>query len=229
MQLSDFTLRIILIFIPGVISFIIIDKLTTHKEPKLHQILINSFVLGFLCYCFYYLVTLLIGISLKINLRFLFFEVLTNKDTPLNFKEIILVTGLSFPMGFIFAFLINYKILHRIAHIRIKNFQISNKFGDVDVWSYIMNSKMPEWVVVRDIENDLMYEGWVEAFSDSTEKDELFLRDVKVYKNSTADELYAVPGLYLPRKRENLVMEFPLLEFSEYIQRSKEEEKRQNG
>jgi len=85
---------------------------------------------------------------------------------------------------------------------------VSAKFGDIDVFSYIMNSQIPEWIVVRDIENNLMYEGWVEAFSDSTERDELFLRDVKVFNNKTAGELYDVPGVYIPKKRDNLVIEF---------------------
>lgn len=82
-----------------------------------------------------------------------------------------------------------------------------------------MNSQIPEWVIVRDIENDLMYEGWVQAFSDSTERDELFLRDVKVFTNKTADELYEIPGLYLPKSRENLTIEFPALKFSEFRKR----------
>ena len=71
-----------------------------------------------------------------------------------------------------------------------------------------MNSNMPGWVVVRDIENDLAYEGWIHAFSVGNERDELFLRDVKVFTNKTAEELYAVPALYLPKNRESLTIEW---------------------
>jgi hypothetical protein len=60
-----------------------------------------------------------------------------------------------------------------------------------------------------------MYQGWIQACSDPPEKDELFLRDVKVFTNSTAQELYSVPGLYFPRKRENITIEFPGMQFSE--------------
>jgi len=222
MELSEFTWRIILLFIPGIISFIIIDQLTVHKGSKIHWILIDSLILGFFCYSFYYVITLILNLFPNINLEFSFFEALTNKDSSLNFNEITFVTGLSVPIGFFFTFLINYKVLYRISHI----LKISNKFGDIDVWSYIMNSKEPEWVVIRDIENDLMYEGWIEAFSDSTEANELFLRDVKVFKDSTAEELYEIPGLYLPRRRENLIIELPSLEFSKYMKRPKIEEEK---
>lgn len=218
MQISEFTFRIILIFIPGLITFTIINNLTVHKETKLHQILLNSLIFGFICYAGYYLITL----SPYFNLEFSFIEMLTKESAILNFKEILIATSLSIPIGAFFSFLINYKILHKIAHM----LKISNKFGDTDVWSYLMNLKMPEWIIVRDIENDLMYEGWVQVFSDSTEKNELFLRDVKVYKNSTGDELYEIPGLYLARKRESLTVEFPLLKFSEYKKRPNEKEEK---
>ncbi|MBM4056201.1 MAG: hypothetical protein FJ264_16335 [Planctomycetes bacterium] len=162
---------------------------------------------------------------MKNDVKFSFLKVLIDKNATINFKEIVFVTILSIPIGFLFTFLLNYKVLFRVAH----KLKISKKFGDLDVWSYIMNSKTPEWVVIRDIENDLMYEGWIEAFSDSTGVDELFLRDVKVYKNSTAEECYEIPGLYLPRKRENLIIEFPLLKFSEYKGRPQRKEDKQNG
>jgi hypothetical protein len=222
MQLSEFTLRIVFLFIPGIISFVIIDKLTVHKESRIHNILISSLILGFICYSSYYSIILVVNQLVETDLKFSFLTTLTKKDAELNFREISIVAGLSVPVGFVFTFLINYKILDRIAHW----LRISNKFGDIDVWSYIMNSKVPEWAVIRDIENDLMYEGWVQAFSDSTGEDEVFLRDVKVYKNSTAEELYETPGLYLPRKRQNLTVEFPLLKFSKYRERPSQEEEK---
>jgi len=215
MEFSEFTFKIILLFIPGIISYIIIEKLISHREPKIFQTLANTLILGFVCYSFYYVLIQLINMFSKTNIECLFFKALLYEHTEINFGEIAIVAALSIPIGLLFAFLINYKILFRIANF----LKVTKKFGDIDVWSYIMNSKNVEWIVVRDIENDLMYEGWVEAFSDSTETDELFLSDVIVFENSTGDELYKTPALYLPKKRENLIMEFPSLEFSEYIKR----------
>lgn len=152
--------------------------------------------------------------------NFYFFDALTNKDVRLDFKEIAIVTLISVAVGFLFAFFVNYKVLYIIAH----KLKISNKFGDSDVWSYIMNSKVSQWVVVRDLDSDLTYEGWIRAFSDSAEKDELFLRDVKVFKSSTSEELYETPGLYLSRDRKTINIEFPRLEFTELRKRIKKQE-----
>lgn len=212
MTLSEFTLRLILIFLPGLIAFIIIEQLTVHREIKPYRFVINSLLLGFLCYLLYFPISLIPFLKLD----FTFTKILFDNNVILNFKEIFVSTILSIPLGFIMSFLINKKILHKIA----KKLKVSKKFGDFDVWGYIMNSQTPEWVVVRDIENDLMYEGWIQAFSDSEGKNELFLRDVKVFSNKTAKELYEIPGIYLPQKRETLTIEFPSMGFSKYKDRT---------
>jgi hypothetical protein len=146
---------------------------------------------------------------------FYFVQSLSNNKLPLNFWEIFFATLISIPMGFLVSLFINKRVLHKLA----KKIKVSNKPGEIDIWSHIMNQKITPWVVVRDIENDLMYEGWVQLFSDSTERDELFLRDVKVFTNKSAQELYDVPALYLPKNRQNLTIEFPIMKYSEFRER----------
>lgn len=215
MSLSEFTLSIILTFLPGLIAFIIVEQLTVHNEVKPYRFVIYSLLLGFACYLLYYPLTLIPFLGLKFH----FIQSLSNTKISLDFKEILVTTLLSIPLGLLVSFLINHKVLHKLG----KLLKVTNKFGDLDVWSYIMNSQMPEWVVVRDIEKDLMYEGWIQAFSDSTERDEIFLRDVKVFTNKTAQLLYETPGLYLPKKRECLTIEFPSMKFSEYRERQEDQ------
>jgi hypothetical protein len=145
----------------------------------------------------------------------LFFKALSDVSKSIDFWEILKVSLLSIATGYLVTALINHKILNKIA----KFLRVSKKFGDLDVWSFIMNSKNIEWVIIRDIEVNLMYEGWVELFSDSTEEDELLLRDVRVFENSSGRELYQTPGLYLPRKREKITIEFPEMEYTNFIER----------
>lgn len=220
MEFSEFALRVILLFLPGIVSLLIIDNLTNHKEYKLYEKAIYSLIYSFFCYYLYYLLLIIYGFWFKVKIHFSFFDALINNESVLDFNEIGYATIISIFVGFIFSAFINYKIVNKIA----RKIKITKKHAEVDVWSYLMNSEKMEWVVIRDIKNDLMYEGWIEAFSDSTEKDEIFLRDVKVFKNSTSEELYDIPGLYLPSKRVNLIVEFPTLEFSELINRSEKKE-----
>ncbi|MBI5241395.1 MAG: hypothetical protein HY926_13060 [Elusimicrobia bacterium] len=139
-------------------------------------------------------------------------RLLTDSKTPPNFREIVFVSLLALPIGATCSVLLNRYVPNKLA----RRLCITNKFGEKTVWGHIMNSPEPtEWVVVRDHENDLMYEGWIQAFSDDHEDNEIFLRDVKVFKNSTGHELYETPGLYLAKSRDKLAMEFWNLPFSE--------------
>ncbi len=212
MTLSEFTFKLIMIFLPGIITLTIVEQLTVHRATEPYRYFIYSLLFGFCCYFLYYPISLIPFLGMD----FSFFKTLSSNKPNLDFKEIAIATLLAIPLGFIISIFDNKKVLNKIANL----LNITNKFGEPDVWSYIMNSQEPEWVIVRDIENDLMYEGWVHAFSESGERDELFLRDVKVYTNKTAMELYETPGLYLPQSREKLTIEFPSLGFSEYKDRN---------
>ena len=63
--------------------------------------------------------------------------------------------------------------------------------------------------VVRDVKNELMFAGWIRAFSDYETPREILLRDVRVFKNSTGEPLYRVAATYLSRNNEDWTVEFP--------------------
>lgn len=101
---------------------------------------------------------------------------------------------------------------------------ITRKFSDIDtldVWEYLWNSSdNTQGVTVRDIKYDLAYEGWVEVFSDTFIENELFIRDVIVFNNTTGEKLYEVPGLYIARNQDEITIEFTGIEFTDLIKRS---------
>tara|TARA_B100001245_G_scaffold173899_2_gene132317 strand:+ start:34374 stop:34610 length:237 start_codon:yes stop_codon:yes gene_type:complete len=70
-----------------------------------------------------------------------------------------------------------------------------------------MNSDDVNWITVRDLENDLMYDGWIQAFSDNSKEAEVLLGDVRVYRNSSGELLYEVGSQYLSMDRSNIVIE----------------------
>ncbi len=160
MEITEFTFQIILIFIPGLLAFVIIDNLTVHREYKVHKTILYSFLLGFCGYLLYYMFTFIPRVNITFS-----FEHFSKATNNIDYIAILITTGFSIIIGFLFSYFIDYKYLFRLAH----RLRISKKFGDIDVWSYIMNSDIPEWGVVRDIQQDLMYEGWIQAFSDSSD------------------------------------------------------------
>ncbi len=66
-----------------------------------------------------------------------------------------------------------------------------------------------EWVWVRDHTRNLVYEGYIQAFSDTTPLREILLSEVKVYSNESSELLYKIPILYLGRNPNELTIEIP--------------------
>ena len=211
MQLTELTIRLLLIFFPGIIASIIIDSLTVHRGREFKLFILNSFILGLTSYFILYiivsinnLIVQLMGLIPTWEVNFL--NSLIDKTSNINIKEVIVANVIAIILAFIVSTAINYKILHRFA----KKLKITKKFGQLDVWSYVFDSPDIGWIIVRDLENDLMYQGWVEAFSDTFDKNELFIREVLVYRNSTSEELYFMEGIYISKEQKSLVIEFPL-------------------
>ena len=204
--MSEFTLYVMVIFLPGIICHKIVDQLTIHKRTLLHEIVIDSFLYGISSYLIYYIAINLICLFYRIDSQIYLIKAVSNKETSLNIQEIIWVSFLSIPFGLFISFLDNYKIFHWIGRF----LRITYNHGEIDNLSHLFHSKnVSSWIVVRDLEHDLMYEGWVFLFSSVDEKDEIFLREVDIYKNTTGEKILSTPGLYIPQRRENLLIEFP--------------------
>jgi diacylglycerol kinase len=145
--------------------------------------------------------------------KFYFSDSLTNLQASLNFREIVITTVFAIPVGLLLTFLINSRLLYKTANA----LKISDKIDDIGVWNHAFEAARNQWVIVRSNQDDLMYRGWVESFSDGLDSREILLRDVGVYRNSDADLLYSMPGLYIAfSKEDNLKIEFQSWDFSEF-------------
>lgn len=81
--------------------------------------------------------------------------------------------------------------------------------GKGDIWDFVFSRSDPavEYVHVRDLDRDIVYAGWVRAYSDTGRLRELLLTGAVVYgKNG---EEVGVPLLYLARPRSDVHIEFP--------------------
>ena len=210
MDLSDLTVRILLLFFPGVLCAMFVDSLTTHRERTAPVFALHAIVLGVTTYA------TLHGVAVSLNWLSGFFReapwalgvtffrnVSADAETGLVWGEILLAAVWSVPLALALTKVLESKYLHRVAH----GLGVTRKFGDLDVWSLMFNSDDVEWVVVRDLSYDLSYLGWVKAFSETAEEAQLLLHDVVVSRNSTGDHLYEVGGLFVARDRNEMLIE----------------------
>lgn len=204
MELSEFVFKLLLLFLPGIICSCVVDTFTNHKERTQFQFTVNSFVYGLISYSAFWLLVKIFGCVFNVDPdSFNFLLYFQNGSQDISFREIFYACIVAIVLGALVTFIHTHKL-----HFRLFRFlKITKKFGELDVWGYLMNSEDVSWVTVRDIPNNLMYDGWIQAFSDNSKEAEVLLGDVKVYSNDTGEYLYSVSSQYLSLDRSNIVIE----------------------
>jgi hypothetical protein len=210
--MPELTIKLLLLFFPGILCFLIVDAFVVHRERKVHEIFLLSFVYGLLAYVTYALGKALshVTISADDGLRIpppnvALFQSLCSKDSPLDTLEVSLVTGVAAVLGIAISVALTRSWFHDIA----RYLKITRRFGQPNVWSFALNAKEVKWATVRDIENTLMFQGYIRAFSDVEDTAEILLTQVCVYDEKTGVLLYEADTMYLARKKDNLTVEFP--------------------
>jgi hypothetical protein len=211
MEISDLALRVLLLFFPGVVAGLIVDALTNHRQRTPFVFATNAFVLGIVSYLMLAFLRSLWNWIIPGFFRgqrapdLIFFQALTDEKVTLGWVEITLAVGVASVVALILSAVINHKWLHRIA----RRAYVSRRSGELDTWSLLFNSGEIGWINIRDFSRDLVYEGWVDAFSDTSEAPEVLLRDVGVYRNMSGELLYRTPRAYVKLRPDDVVIEYP--------------------
>jgi len=213
MDLTDLSVKLLLLFFPGIVCYLTVDALTVHRERKLHEIFLLSFVYGLLSYLVYAVLKAPFGITISAETGFAldapkvaFLESLTEEQVAINVAEVGIVTVLSLAIGVGVSFALNRYWFHDLARWA----GITKKFGQPSVWSFALNANEVRWATVRDLENNLVFQGYIRAFSDVEDPAELLLTQVCVYNETTGELLYEADHMYLARDKSNLTVEFPV-------------------
>lgn len=207
--MNELLIVITLIFFPGIIAAIICDKITVHKQWTQFKYLLYSFILGISSYAFLQLIIYLynfIAGCYTLNWEFYHLTIwdsLLNSNYSINKFELLFGTLASIVVAYLFAYIVNHKILNGLA----RKLRVSTKYGDENLFSYYLNTENIVWVYVRDIKNNLTYQGVVVAFSETGNKQEIVLSDVTVYRYEDSARLYDVPTMYLSEESDSFIIE----------------------
>jgi hypothetical protein len=208
MELSVLTLRVVLLFFPGVLCALIVHALTSQRERTTPQFLTNAFVYGVSTYLLLAgLRAACAGIATLFGWgtppRVTFFNVLTNEKARIAWGEIGLSAIVALLLALAVSAVANHNVLYRVA----ERMGISRRFGEPDVWCHFLDAPGTNWVIVRDVHGDLLYEGWVDAFSDTGTDPQLLLSEVSVYRASTGTKLHSRKRVYLTPRKEGVIIE----------------------
>jgi len=203
-KLDEFTLTIVFLFFPGLVCAIVTMKLTTHGNVRSVDYVIPTLVYGFLIYVAYsWIASVLPSYVALPHVNLLLPE--SRQQVAQSPVVLTVATIIGIVIAFVSAAALNGKILHKIARI----LGVTRKFGDKDVWNYVMNSEKTDWLVVRDKELGIYYVGRITVYSDDEEVRELMLAETKAYDNLNGEELYDAGTMYFSFPSTGIILEIP--------------------
>jgi len=218
MDLSEFTLHLLFVFLPGIVAFLVVDKLTCHQRYASYEVLLGTFLLGVLSYFILFglecaclpVWSWLSGNGMSLSVPQLAFVQSLQGKTGWSAGEIALATLAAFPVGLISAYAINAKWLFRFG--RLKRVGVSNKHGDISVLNYVLNHRCRDfWITVRDRKHGLAFQVYLVAYPDGENREEIFLKDVQVYDIVNRGLLYEAKGVYISRNMDDVEIEMHVL------------------
>lgn len=210
--MNQLAIAVAIIMFPGIIAAVICDKIIVHQPKWDHfKFGIYSFVLGVTCYISlqslgyildfifseYFIINKISWSNLKV------WDIISDGNSKIRVLEVFQATMLAIPVAYFSSAVVNFKIFNKIS----QRLLISNKYGDENLFSFYLTAKEINWVYVRDIKNNLTYQGQVVSYSENASIQEIVLSNVTVYSYKDSEEYYSVPSLYLCKNMGSFIIE----------------------
>jgi hypothetical protein len=209
MQIDAFIFKLLLLSIPGFISYVVYRKTAVYRRASKNQFGFAEVFIVVICslaICFIYdLFTLIISCIRNSNHENIINKLINaGKDNIeiYNALEMGLLCVIAVVLGFILSLFENKRIINKMA-LKAK---ITQYTGDLDVWTAFCANENTKWIYVRDHKLNLIYFGYLEQYSDPGEERELLLKDVSVFSDDSV-HCYDCPVLYICRRTDDITLE----------------------
>lgn len=205
--MTEFTLKLIIVGMPGIICYFLSQKLYGKKSRSTIETIFLVFLYAILSYGSVGTFEATINYYNHLVFTSDIFDIFLGKNQDISLKVLIkgVIAGIS--LSYILSYFIHFNIANRLGQFICA----TKRYGDEDVWHYFHNApdsqKSEGWLIVRDLKEQLAYYCYISTWSDSGEDRELVLSDVSVYSNETGDFLYSAEHIYLSRNRDDLMIE----------------------
>ena len=208
MELTEFTLRVAILGLPGILCYFVYRRLTGKDSDNQLVSILTIFLFSILSYVLYGLCSATInwckgnGFSQQIIEKIFY-----SSRTPLSIQEMALSVIIGFALAYVLSFGHKMKSINRLGQF----VKATNRYGDEDVWDYFHNlpsiEKNGEWVVVRDYVTGLDYFGSISIWSDPEKMREMVISEVSVFRDE--QHLYDADKIYLSRAHNEFSIEVP--------------------
>ena len=204
MKLDLVIVQIAIIFLPGLIWARLDARYAMKAKPSDIEFVIRAFLFGITSYVVTFVAFSLFG------LPFALIDFSGDQNKLVASREIATQIGWATAVGLCLSILWIYSATYKLLTRLLQTIGATKKFGDEEIWDFTFNSR-EDWVQYihfHDIENKIIYCGWVNAFSEAGGLRELVLKDVEVC-DSDWKVLRKAPFVYLALPPEKIHIEFP--------------------
>lgn len=206
---TEVTVQFVLLFLPGITATWVVHAMTFLRRPPPYLFVLHSVLLGLSSYVVYALILRLVGLFIHGNPRVVFLENLSTAGVTVAPIEVAAATGLGFVLGVVLSVIVERDLVHRLG----RGLGITRQFPEERLWGHMFRNITHHWVVARDLDQDLAYEGWLAGYSEGVDPNELLLRDARVFRNSTGRHLYDTAAVFLSRSSSGVTLEFRVWPF----------------
>ena len=225
MDITDLTFRLLFLFLPGIISVLIIEDRTLHKKWEPYRFVLYSFLNGLLSYIIIQLIWGIIqlacftckvvnasirGVGCE-DLHFKMLDVWSKLfqlgDMP--FVEIFLACVVSVLLGLFGVYFIEKKLLYKVT----TRLGLSQKFGDESLFYNFLTTEGLRGMYLHDLKNQLTYHGYIYKYAEEESAIEILMINTDVYKYKTSQLLDSVESIYIRKAfSDDLIIEVPKIE-----------------
>lgn len=190
MELSELTVRLIFLFLPGIIATTVFKIYQNRGILSNRDFFVNVVLTGLLSY---FITGLFYALTKN---KLVFIDALFDESIQINTNEIVISSCIAIVIGVMQTLVINNGCLYKIGK------KLTTRTGHDSVWDEVFdnqNEGFDGFVYITFLEKNLLYAGFVENYSMSfTGKKELFLSNVDVYAaDNRKEKLYSLEKLYL--------------------------------
>lgn len=181
-------------------------RFVVRQKMSNFQFVLYAFIFGVVSYVVTGSVYSIFGEQLPVMAYLLAADKSKIPNELFSLRDLAAVTVTALVLAIAWIYLETYKLAARFLNL----IKATKKSGNVDVWNFTLNSSKPEveYVQVRDFAKEIVYSGWVDAFSEAAHIRELLLRDVQIHDFS-GNFLYEMPYVYIARAVDDIQMDFP--------------------
>jgi hypothetical protein len=213
MDISTLALKLIILLFPGLIAALIYRRLTIkHKERSDFMFMLIAITEGIFSYLTIQTVYFVaVFIHNRVTSNIWEYETIrafkyVSDSTIIPYGEIMCASVAAVVISIVTVKISHHNLLNKYA----LKYNISNKYGEENLFSKFLNENCLGWVYVKDIPNEIVYQGEVQSFSESDEFKEIVLSQVTVYqyfKDEEYKELFEVPRIYLSLPKDKVIIE----------------------